>query len=287
MGADLAQTPQGKAAFEHAREVLGYDLLAICREGPAEQLQRTLYTQPALYVVGCILTDLLAERAVRPGAVAGHSAGEYAALYAAGVWDFRTGLEVVARRAQLMDEAGQKTGGAMAAILGLEAGGVEALANELAEGGILGVAAYNSEVQTVLSGERERVEIAAAEAKKRGARMAKVLPVSGAYHCRLLEDAAEAFSAFLAPMELRSPAIPYISNLTGKAEADPDSIKAGLSQLLLRPVRWTDCLRTLAAYSPRQYYEVGPGTVLAGLLRKSDPNAKAGSIDSLASLNEV
>lgn len=287
MGGDLAETPQGRLVFEQARQGLGYDLLALCREGPAEQLQRTLHTQPALYVVGCLLADLLAERGLRPGAVAGHSVGEYAALYAAGVWDFTTGLKVVARRAELMDQAGQEAGGAMAAIIGLEAEAVRALVSELGEGGILGVAAYNSDGQTVISGERERVERAAAEAKQRGARLAKVLPVSGAFHSRLMEGAAEAFAGLLQSVSLRSPSVPYVSNLTGEVETDPEQIRAGLSELLLHPVCWTDSLRTLASLSPKEYYELGPGSVLAGLLKKFEPQAKVKNVDSLAALDEA
>ncbi len=287
MGADLAQTPRGKAAFAQAAEVLGYDLREICVEGPGEELQRTLYTQPALYVVGAILTDLLAERGVRPGVVAGHSAGEYAALYAAGAFDFVTGLRIVGRRAQLMDEAGAKTGGTMAAILGLDAEGVEKLTADLSGGGVLGVAAFNADGQTVISGERPLVEKAAEEAKKRGARMAKVLSVSGAFHSGLMKDASEVFAAFLQDVEFQAPKIDFVSNFSGRLEKDPRTIRTALANLLTHPVRWTDCMKALAAHRPEGWYELGPGGVLAGLMKRFDRSLQVAGVEDLASLESV
>jgi len=286
MGADLDQTPQGQAAFDKAQAILGYDLREICVEGPEDRLKRTLYTQPALYVVSCILTDLMVEKGIRPGAAAGHSAGEYAALYAAGVYDFDTGLEIVGQRAQLMDVSGDVAGG-MAAIIGMAPEAVERLVEELAEDGILGVAAYNTDGQTVLSGEKARVEKAAVEAKARGARLARVLPVSGAFHSNLMKEAAASFAETLTSKEFRAPSAPYISNLTGQAESDPEVIRRGLAKLLLNPVRWTDCLRTLSSLSPRVYYEVGPGSVLAGLLKKFNREANSVGIDRLSLISEL
>lgn len=287
MGADLAQTPQGKAAFAQAAEVLGYDLREICVEGPGEELQRTLYTQPALYVVGAILTDLLADRGVRPGVVTGHSAGEYAALYAAGAFDFGVGLRIVGRRAQLMDEAGAKTGGTMAAVLGLEAEEVEKLISDFSGQGILGVAAYNADGQIVVSGERLLVEKAAEEAKKRGARMAKVLTVSGAFHSGLMKDASLVFAAFLEEIEFKTPQVGFVSNFTGRMEKNPGAIRTGLANLLTHPVRWTDCMKTLAAQRPEAWYELGPGGVLAGLVKRFDRSLQVAGIEDLASLESL
>jgi [acyl-carrier-protein] S-malonyltransferase len=279
MEAGLASTEPGKIAFDKAQDVLGYDLLTLCRDGSKEQLQRTLYTQPALYVVSCILTDLLLEKGIRPEAVAGHSAGEYAALYAAGVFPFDIGLKVVGKRAKIMDDAGEKAGGAMAAIIRLAPKEVEKLVLALSPDGIIGVAGYNTDGQTVVSGEKKLVERAVREAKDRGARMAKMLPVSGAFHCDLMKEASNALAEVLEPEDFQSPQVTYVSNLSGQAMSDPSEIKRALAQLLVQPVRWTQCLETLASMQPEKYYEVGSGSVLAGMMKKFDPSADVAGVD--------
>lgn len=220
-------------------------------------------------------------------AVAGHSAGEYAALYSAGVFDLETGVKIVGRRAELMDTAGERAGGAMAAIIGMEPADVEKLADDYRGNGILGVAAYNTRGQIVISGQKDCVEQAAANAKGRGARMAKVLPVSGAFHSELMREASQALAGFLDPISFAKPKVPYVSNLTGKVEEDPESIKSGLSELLLKPVRWTECMNTFGELGASEFHELGPGTVLAGLLKKFNSDWKVHPVDSLSALSTI
>jgi [acyl-carrier-protein] S-malonyltransferase len=286
MGKDLAMTDEGRDVFQKANDILGYNLREVCVEGPGDVLQRTLYTQPALFVVCSLLAGAMEKEGITPDAVAGHSAGEYAALCAGGVFDFETGLRIVGRRAQLMEGAGKETGGAMAAVIGLDSGKVTEVVESYAGQGPLGVAAYNTSVQTVISGKRQLVEKAGAELKEAGARMVKMLPVSSAFHSELMRGASEKLAAFLSEIEFKKPRVPFVSNLTGKATEDPEEIRQGLSQLLLKPVRWTECLESLEQLGGDEYYELGPGNVLAGLLKKHNSEMKCTAIDSLASITK-
>jgi [acyl-carrier-protein] S-malonyltransferase len=288
MGRDLAETfAHARRRYQEAGEVLGFDLAHVCFHGPENELRQTRATQPALYVHSCILTDLLAERGIRPAAAAGHSLGEYSALYAAGAFDFADGLRLVKARAEAMQQAGQINPGTMAAIVGLAEEAVAELCREMSDGEVVVPANYNSPGQLVVSGHASAVKRALETAKARGAKLARELPVSGAFHSPLMKPAAESLAAALKTAALKSPQFPVISNVTGKAHTDVESLRRLLSEQLLSPVRWTESVIELARMSDAQWLEVGSGNVLAGLLKRIVPGASAVTVGSAADLDKL
>ena len=233
---------------------------------PEELLTQTQNTQPALFTVESLVCDFLKEKGIAPSLVAGHSLGEYGALYAAGVFSFRDGLAVVAKRGELMAAAGKKTPGAMAAIVGISKQKIqEALATV---GGVVVCANENSPEQTVISGEIPAVTQACEVCKAVGARRAVMLPVSGAFHSPLMAPTAEEFADFLAPFSFKDPLCPVFSNVTAKPEQSGAAVKELLVRQLTSPVKWVDIVAGLSQNDPGILCETGPGTVLAGLVKK-------------------
>lgn len=269
MGASLPESsPGARRVYEQASAVLGWDLAKLSFEGPEGELTQTRACQPALYVHGMALLAALGEK--RPGFKAdyalGLSLGELTAYAAAGVYDFATGLRIVAERGRLMQEACERTHGGMAAIVGESRETVAALCAEFG----IEAANFNAPGQIIVSGEKTQVEAAVAAAKGRGLKKVIPLNVAGAYHSRLMEPAREAFSAFLAPIPFAAPRFPVFTNTTGQAIADPDAIKAALGRQLVASVRWEECMRSAAAAGATEFLELGPGAVLAGLARRID-----------------
>ena len=288
MGKDLAERfAHARRRYQEAADVLGFDLARICFDGPEDELRQTRVTQPALYVHSCILADLLAEREIRPAAAAGHSLGEYSALYAAGAFSFADGLRLVKARAEAMQKAGQINTGTMAAIVGLNDEAVAKLCEEMSDREVVVPANYNSPGQLVISGDVPAVKRAVEAAKARGAKLARELPVSGAFHSPLMKPAADSLAAALKTVPLKSPQVPVISNVTGKAHTDVESLRRLLSEQLLSPVRWTQSVSELARMSDAQWLEVGSGNVLAGLLKRIVPGASAVTIGSAADLDKL
>ena len=276
MGRDLVDRYPDLAErwFARADEVLGIPLAERCWEGPSEALQRTDLTQPALFTVSAAVVDVLRREGIEPAAAAGHSLGEYSALCCAGALGFEDGLRLVRRRGQLMAAVNERTPGAMAAIVGLEAAAVEELcaASAAATGGVVEPANHNEPAQTVISGERPAVEHAARAAAERGAR-AVPLPVGAPFHCSLMADMAEEFAADLDATSFSAPRIPVVANATGEVVRTADDVRAALRRQVAGRVRWTACMQRLAEAGYRTFVECGPGRVLSGFATRIIPDA--------------
>jgi len=271
MGKDLYdQIPEARALFEEADRILGRDLSRIIFDGPVEELTETQNTQPALFTVEAAITDLLLAIGVIPEYAAGHSLGEYSALYAAGVISFEDGLRTVAARGAAMAEAGRQNPGAMAAVMGMDKEKIISIISKI-KIGIVVSANENSPEQTVISGEVGALNEACAALKEAGAKRAILLPVSGAFHSPIMQPAAEKLAAALESVKFSDPRCPVVANVTAKAESDPAVMKELLVKQLVSPVRWVDSMRELAALKPALCAEVGPGTVIKGLVKKCAP----------------
>jgi [acyl-carrier-protein] S-malonyltransferase len=252
--------------FDECNQVLGRDLAQIIFNGPEAELTQTQNTQPALFTLEAIICDTLKEKGIAPTLAAGHSLGEYGALYAAGVFSFRDGLSIVAKRGALMAAAGQKTPGTMAAVVGLDKQKIqEAIAGV---GGTVVCANENSPEQTVISGEIQAVTRACEACKAAGAKRAVMLPVSGAFHSPLMAPSAEEFAAFIEPVAFADAACPVIANVTAKPERSGAAIKQLLVKQLTSPVKWVDSVAAISGSDHGTLCETGPGTVLAGLVKK-------------------
>jgi len=288
MGNDFAASfPRVGELFEKAGELLGFNLAEICFHGPEDELRKTRATQPALYVHSYAISELFAERGIEADAAAGHSLGEYTALSVGGAFDFETGLRLVKIRAESMQEAGRQNPGTMAAIAGLDRDTVEAICQQARDEGTVVLANFNSPEQIAISGSVPAVKKAVEIAKEKGARLAQVLQVSGAFHSPLMEPAAKALAAALKSAEIQRPKIPVISNVTGRPHESPDEIRDLLARQLLSPVRWVETLQQLASEPDTQWYEVGAGNVLAGLLKRTMKGARATGVGTAAALETV
>lgn len=283
MGRSLCeQSTAARAFYDQANSLLGWDLRKISFEGPETELTQTRVCQPALFVHGLALLAALRERGklpeVRYGL--GLSLGEVTACAAAGVFDFATGLRIVAERGRLMQEACQRTTGGMAAVMGEERAKVQALCAEFE----IEAANFNAPGQIIVSGEKARVDAAVAAAKDRGIRKVIALNVAGAYHSRLMEPAREAFARFLEPMAFAEPRFAVFSNTTGRAVAGAAEIKAALVRQIVSPVLWEDCMRAAAAAGATEFWELGPGGVLAGMARRTEKSWVVKSLSEFADL---
>ncbi|MEN2992901.1 MAG: ACP S-malonyltransferase [Bacteroidia bacterium] len=268
--------PAVRPFFETAERITGFPLRQLMFEGPAEALQRTSVTQPALYLHGYAVAYA---RAFTPQAVAGHSLGEFTALAVAGVIGFEEGLELVRIRAEGMQAACDEKPSTMAAIIGLSETQVEALCQEVSEGLVV-PANYNSPGQVVVSGEVAAVEAVIAKARAAGAKLAKKLAVNGAFHSPLMASARARLAAAIEATSFQAPKVAVYPNVTGQAERDPKRLQALLIEQLTAPVRWTQTLQNMWADGLRTFYELGPGNVLAGLVRRTLPEAVVASYDS-------
>ena len=271
-----------KAVYDEASRVLGWDLAKVSFEGPEPFLTQTRVCQPVLYVHGFALMAALREKGLLGTAdmALGLSLGEVTAYAAAGVVDFSTGLEIVAERGRLMHEACEKSVGSMAAVIGESRENVRSLCAEMG----VEAANFNAPGQIIISGESAAVAAAVAAAKERG--MKKVIPlnVAGAYHSRLMEPARAAFEAYLAEIPFAAPRLRVFTNTTGQEISDPAQIKAALVRQVVSPVLWEDCMRAAAAAGATQFWELGPGGVLAGLARRTE---KAWAVRSMSELSDL
>jgi malonyl CoA-acyl carrier protein transacylase len=243
---------------------LGYSVRNLCLRDPLNQLNQTMFTQPALFVVNVLsFLNQLFETGLLPRFVAGHSLGEYSALFAAGVFDFQTGVRLVNRRASLMAQA---SGGGMAAVVGLAA---EQIRQALASAGLnsIDLANLNSRSQTVISGPEKELATSQAVLEKAGAQLFKRLPVSAAFHSRYMAEAGYHFGKFLEPFAFAEPRIPVLSNVTARVH-DSSQIKRMLTQQITQPVRWNETIQWLLQQPDPEFLELGPGNVLTGLLRR-------------------
>jgi [acyl-carrier-protein] S-malonyltransferase len=275
--------PAARQLYERAGSVLGYDLAKLCFEGPAEELDSTVYSQPAIFVTS--LASLESLRAETPDVVlsceatAGLSLGEYTALVFAGVMDFEDGVMLVQRRGAAMQEAADATPSGMVSILGLERVEVEALCEKARNGEILKIANLLCPGNIVISGSLGACERAAEMAQRLGAMKAVPLAVAGAFHTEIMRPADERCAEALAQVPMRKPRIPVISNVDALPHDDPEDIRSILIRQILQPVRWEDSMRSLIQQGFDQFYEVGPGRVLRGLLRRIDRNVSCQSVE--------
>lgn len=283
MGRDLAeQFPTAANLFQKADDVLERKLSEIAWNGPIEDLTKTSNCQPALFVHGLACFSVLRELAGNfpIGGAAGLSLGEMTAHAAAGTFDFANGLRLVQRRGELMDEACEKTSGGMAALIGAE----ENIVRQLAADEDVDVANINAPGQIVISGELAKVQAAVGVAKEYGIRRATMLNVAGAYHSRLMESAYEKLGAVLQHVPMQPPSFPVISNVTGDEVRTPVEIRRTLQDQVTGTVRWLDCMERLAALGCDFFVELGPGGVLAGLLRRT---LKGVDVTSIADVESV
>jgi len=273
--------------YEKANSILGYELSAICFQGPEETLKETRYTQPALYIHSMIVATLLKEKGIQAAAVAGHSLGEFSALGVAGAYDFGVGLKLVHERGTLMHNAADACQGSMAAIIGLDAEVVIGLCREAQPKGMVQAANFNSPGQVVISGSVEGVERAIALARNEGAKRALKLPVSGAFHSPLMQPAAEQFYKVLDPMTFSDPRIPVYANVTAQAYTSGAEIPDLLCRQLTHSVRWIETIENMVTNGITRFIEVGPGKVLAGLIKRINKEVEiisAGTVEDIESI---
>ncbi|MBE3590277.1 MAG: ACP S-malonyltransferase [Firmicutes bacterium] len=279
--------PEVRDIFERADRALGFSITRLCFEGPAEELQRTEITQPAILTVSCALYAVLAARGFRPDVTAGLSLGEYSAAVAAGALDFEDAVRLVRRRGRYMQEAVPEGRGAMAAILGLPDEVVEAVCAEAAAGETVRAANYNCPGQVVISGTRAAVERAVALARERGARRAVALPVSAPFHCELMRPAAARLAPELKALPWREPTCPVVANVDAQPRATADGLREALLRQVEAPVRWSQSVREMADRGVRLFVEIGPGTALTGFVRRIAPEAEAVSCQGPEDLGNV
>jgi len=288
MGADLAAAyPEAAAVFTAADAILGYPLSRLAFEGPLETLTETRHAQPALLVHSVAVLRVLEARGFGCSIVAGHSLGEYSALVAAGVLTFEDALPLVQKRGELMYECGVRSPGAMAAVVGLEAAAVEKVCSQVRELGVCDLANLNAPDQIVLSGAVSAVEAALPLLESAGARVVKRLNVSGAFHSALMAEPAAEFAAHLDRSVFHSARVPVLTNVGAAAEQDGERLREQLKRQIRSPVRWTEAMLALRALWQGPVLEVGAGSVLKGLLRRIDRDARCTAVGDRPSLEAL
>jgi [acyl-carrier-protein] S-malonyltransferase len=283
MGKDLAaEFPAAASLFRQADEILGRKLSDIAWNGPIEELTKTSNCQPALFIHGLACLAVVRELSgnLSIGGAAGLSLGELTAHAAAGTFDFDNGVQLVQKRGSFMDEACAATTGGMAAMIGADENAVR----QLADDEDVDVANINSPGQIVISGELAKVEAAVAVAKEHGIRRATMLNVAGAYHSRLMESAYEKLGAALIEVQMQLPQFPVVSNVTGREVTTLPEIRQTLQDQVTSTVRWVDCMERLAALGCDLFIELGPGGVLAGLLKRTRKDVEIVSVSDAASV---
>jgi [acyl-carrier-protein] S-malonyltransferase len=285
MGKDLLDfSSRTKQTMEKANEIFGGNLLSVMFEGPEDQLRQTINTQPAIFLCSVVIFDALRERGLSYDIVAGHSLGEYSALYAANALDFEPLANLLKLRATLMQHAGERRPGTMAAILGLDGELVKKLCAE--SGKIVVVANDNAPDQVVISGEPEGVAQVGEKCKAAGARRVLPLNVSGAFHSPLLDEAAAELAAAIDQAPWRDASVPIVMNASGQPRRSAEEIRSDLKRQINSPVRWVDSVRAMIESGVREFVEVGPGKVLAGLVKRISRDATVINVGTRAELED-
>lgn len=293
MGTEIAQAfPAAAEIFENANSIVGYDLSRICFQGPAQQLNSTTVSQPAIFVTSAAILEVLRTnpptQRLRPDVTAGLSLGEYTALYAAGVISFEDALILVQKRGEAMQRAADATQGAMVSIIGLDQAQVGQLCEEAADGELLAAVNFNCPGQIVISGSKAACGRAQELAAKYGAIKAVHLDVAGAFHTQMMATAADTLKQALSNCEISEPAdVETIANITADYYQTAQKIKEGLTSQLTCPVLWQKCMEKLIADRVEQFYEIGPGRVLTGLMKRISRKTKVVNISSLDAINEL
>ena len=286
MLAELAeQYPSVEATFAEASAALGYDLWQLVQQGPAEELNKTWQTQPALLAASVAIYRVwLAQGGDVPAIMAGHSLGEYSALVCAGVLDFADAVRLVELRGKLMQDAVPAGTGAMQAIIGLDDAAIRQACEESAQGQVVSPVNFNSPGQVVIAGDKDAVERAGAACKAAGAKRALPLPVSVPSHCALMKPAADKLAVALQELTFNTPSVPVVNNVDVKCEESPEAIRDALVRQLYSPVRWTESVEFIASRGVSQLVEAGPGKVLTGLTKRITDALTAVAVNDPASL---
>ena len=288
MGKDLAEKyPLARQTFEEADDALGYKLSTLCFEGPEEQLRLTEITQPAILTASIAALRVLETRMPKPCYVAGHSLGEYSAHVASGTFSFSDAVRMVRNRGKYMQEAVPVGVGTMAAILGMDLEKVTAVCHDAAQGEVCAPANINSPEQIVISGNTAAVERAAKLADERGAKRAKLLPVSAPFHCSLMKPAQDRLANDLNALKLQPPVYPVACNVDAELVTDDLRARDTLVRQVTGSVKWEQCVRLLIAQGVQTFIEVGPGKVLCGLMRQIDRSKTCMNVSDDATLAKV
>jgi len=293
MGAEIAGSfSAASAIFEKANNIVGFDLKQICFEGPAEQLSSTTISQPAIFAASAAILEVLRTEPATSGIIAdvtaGLSLGEYTALYAAGVLSFEDGLKLVQKRGQAMQAAADANEGAMVSIIGLNEETALRLCEEAGQGDLLEPVNFNCPGQIVISGDKKACRIAKELALKIGAIKAVRLDVAGAFHTRMMAGAAEALEKALIDCEIAEPSQTWIiANIDAEYYQTSEKIKQGLVKQLTNPILWQKCMERLLADGVEKFYEIGPGRVLTGLMKRINRKTKVVNVSSLKAIKEL
>lgn len=286
MGKDLYENSEiAREIFDKAEEILGFELKKICFEGPEDELKQTRITQPAIFVHSYVVAKLLNGK-LKADMVAGHSLGEYSALAYAGVLSFEDALKIVKLRGELMQKAGEENPGTMAAIIGLDDKTVYEICSKINDG-IVQPANFNAPGQVVISGDIPSVRKAMELAQNAGAKMVKELVVSGAFHSPLMESAKERLKEALGEIEFRKPSVPIYFNVTAKPTFDVDEIRNLLYRQITSPVLWSQIITNMFSDGASKFYEIGPGKVLQGLIKRIVPNAEISGFDKFKEIQNL
>ena len=284
MGKDLYENFEtSKNVFDTADKVLGKSVTTLCFEGPEDSLKQTVNTQPCIVTMSiAALEALKSQLDIKPDFVAGHSLGEYCAMYEAGVMSMETTFKAIQKRADLMSASA--TGGAMSAILNAPEGALEEALKEVSSVGYVDVANYNSPAQVVITGDNDAVAKAGEILLAKGARRVVPLPVSGAFHSKFMENASKEFVGFVSDLELNNAEIPVVTNVDAKATVESADFREKMPKQICSSVHWTQTIQQMANDGVEIFVEIGPGKVLAGLNRKIAPEAKMFNVFDKASL---
>jgi [acyl-carrier-protein] S-malonyltransferase len=293
MGKDVAEGfPAAKTIFDKANQILGFDIAKICFEGPAETLNTTTISQPAIFTVSAAILEIFRTgektKNIIPDVVAGLSMGEYTAIYAAGLIGFEDGLKLVKKRGEAMQAASDKSKGGMVAVIGLDDEKTKALCAEAGQGELLEGVNFNCPGQIAISGTISACERAAALAEKYGAMKAIRLEVAGAFHTSMMSPAADSLSQALAQTGIKDPSQPkVIANITADYYKSANQIRESLAKQLVQPIYWQKCVERLMADGIDTFYEIGPGKVLTGLMKRIHRRANIINVSSTEAINEL
>ena len=275
MGKDLYTTfPSIRELYSQANEILSFDIAKLSFDGPEEELRQTQYTQPSILVHSLCVLTVLEREGIRATAAAGHSLGEYTALKAAEALNLKDVINLVKKRGEYMQRAGEEHPGTMAAIIGLSRDSVERICHEASPEGSIQPANFNSPEQIAVSGAKPAVHRAIQLAQEAGAKKAVELPVGGAFHSILMESAADRLAHALRDVEISPAKIPVIANVSAEPAIDPETIRTSLTQQIIKPVLWQDSMKKMHDFDIELYLEIGPGTVLRGLMRRINKEAE-------------
>lgn len=283
MGKELYENNESaKKYFDEIFNKIDLDLKEVMFNGPEETLKLTKYTQPAIVAMSLVLTRLLEEKGIKADFVAGHSLGEYSALGAAGMLSFEETVVLAEKRGNIMNEVADKVNGTMAAIIGLESDKINEVLGTVE--GVVEAVNYNEPKQTVIAGDVEAINAACESLKAEGARRALVLPVSGPFHSSLMKPAGEELKVYLETLDIKEAAVKLVANTSVDMISTPEELKEELYKQTFGPVRWVETVEKLKAEGATELYEIGPGKVLKGLVRKIDKGLNLINIEKLSDL---